>query len=171
MEGAERISLAAEKDGHRPNGTLDLLLRMVMVGGICFALSWAAVSLTRTSGSVAAIWPATAILLAVLLRSTPSRWPGYLLAGYIAGCAANLIYGDNLLLAAGLPFCNVVETLVTAVFLHRCFPQGVDLREIRQLAAVVVIAMLAAAASGATIGAALVEAVQSGNFWRTWFNW
>jgi len=39
LEGAERISLAAEKDGHRLNGTLDLLLRMVMVGSVCFALS------------------------------------------------------------------------------------------------------------------------------------
>ena len=171
MEGAERISLATEKSGERLNGTLDLLARMAMVGGICFVLSWAAVSLTRTSGSVAAIWPATAILLAVLLRSTPSRWPGYLLAGYIAGCAANLVYGDNLLLAAGLPIGNVVETLVAAVFLRRCFPQGVDLREIRQLAAVIVIAMLAAAACGATIGAVLIDGMQSDNFWRSWFNW
>lgn len=167
MEGAERISLATEKSGERLNGTLDLLARMAMVGGICFVLSWAAVSLTRTSGSVAAIWPATAILLAVLLRSTPSRWPGYLLAGYIAGCAANLVYGDNLLLAAGLPIGNVVETLVAAVFLRRCFPQGVDLREIRQLAAVIVIAMLAAAACGATIGAVLIDGMQSDSFWRS----
>jgi len=165
------MSLAPEPGGHRLDRALDLLARMAMVGGLCFALSWAAVSLTRTSGSVAAIWPSTAILLAVLLRSAPIRWPAYLLAGYIAGCAANLVYGDNLLVAAGLPFGNVVETLVAAIFLRRCFPQGVDLHEIRQLAAVVVVAMLAAAACGATIGAALIDIAQSGNFWRTWFNW
>lgn len=171
MEAAERMTPVPQESGHRLTRALELLMRMALVGGVCFILSWAAVSVTRTTGSVAAIWPATAILLAVLLRSPPARWPAYLLAGYVASCAANLVYGDNLLLATGLPLGNVVETLVAAIFLRRSFPQGVDLRDIRQLVAVVVIAMLAATACGATIGAGLLDMVHSGNFWRSWFNW
>ncbi len=170
MESAERMSPAWWK-GSRPNAVLDLLARMVMVGGFCFVLSWAAVMLTRTSGSVAAIWPATGILLVVLLRSKPVRWPAFLLAGYISGCGANLVYGDNLFIATALPLGNVIETLVAAILLRRCFLQGVDLSEARQLAALVVIGMLAATACGATIGAIVLDTVQSGNFWRTWFNW
>jgi len=170
LESAERMSPAWWK-GSRPNAVLDLLARMVMVGGFCFVLSWAAVMLTRTSGSVAAIWPATGILLVVLLRSKPVRWPAFLLAGYISGCGANLVYGDNLFIATALPLGNVIETLVAAILLRRCFPQGVDLSEARQLAALVVIGMLAATACGATIGAIVLDTVQSGNFWRTWFNW
>jgi PAS domain S-box-containing protein len=171
LEGAERMSPAPNEGGHRLNSALDLLARMVMVGAVCFAMSWGAIVLTRTSGTVAAIWPAGAILLAVLLRSKPIHWPSYLLAGYLAGCGANLIYGDDLLIASGLAFGNVVETIVAAILLRRCFPQGVDLREIKQLAGLVVIGMLAAAACGATIGAAVLDSAQSGNFWRTWFNW
>ena len=119
---------------------------MVILAVLCFAVSWTAVSLTRTTGSVAAIWPSTALLLGVLLRSKMARWPAYLLAGYVAGCGANLIYGDNLAIAAGLPLGNLVEALAAALLLRRCFPQGIDLREIRQLVVVVLIAMLAAAA-------------------------
>jgi PAS domain S-box-containing protein len=167
LEGAERMSPAPEGSGFRLDGALDLLARMVMVGAVCFLMSWGAIVLTRTSGSVAAIWPASAILLAVLLRSRPAHWPCYLFAGYLAGCGANLIYGDDLLIAAGLAFGNVVETIVAAILLRRCFPQGVDLREIRQLAGLVVIGMLAAAACGAVV----LDSVHSGNFWRTWFNW
>lgn len=170
LEGAERITFAVQAS-HRLHRTLDLLARMLMVAGVCFILSWAAVTLTRSSGSVAAIWPSTAILLAVLLRSSPARWPAYLFAGYIAGCGANFVYGDNLLLATGLPLGNVVETVVAAVLLRRLFPEGIDLRDIRQLVGVIVVAMLAATACGATIGAALIDTAQSGNFWRTWFNW
>ena len=153
------------------NRALELAARAVMVGAACFALSWAAVMLTRTTGSVAAIWPSSAILLGVLLRAAPRRWPLYLFAGYAAGCAANLIYGDNLLVAAGLPLGNLAETLAAAIFLRRCFPAGVDLGEIRQLAAVVVVGMLAAAACGATIGATILDAAYGGSFWRAWFNW
>ena len=171
MDGAEREPLAQDRRGGGLNAALDLLTRMVMLAVLCFAVSWAAVSLTRTTGSVAAIWPSTAILLGVLLRSKMTRWPAYLLASYIAGCGANLMYGDNLAIAAGLPLGNVVETLAAALLLRRCFPQGVDLREIRQLAAIVLIAMLAAAACGATIGAGILDSVYAGNFWRSWFNW
>ncbi|HEY4135867.1 MAG TPA: PAS domain S-box protein [Alphaproteobacteria bacterium] len=150
---------------------LDLIARIVMTGAASFVTSWIAITLTRTTGSVAAIWPTTAILLAILFRSKPSHWPGYLLAGYAAGVVANLMYGDNLLLAAGLPFGNVVETALAAIVLRRCFPDGVNLREIRQLAAMVIVAMLAAAASGATLGAGILDVVHVGNFWRNWFNW
>ncbi len=177
MDGAEREPLAEDKAlaKHMSLGgfdvALDLLTRMVMLAAICFVMSWAAVSLTRTTGSVATIWPSTAILLGVLLRSKATRWPAYLLAGYIAGCGANLMYGDNLVIAAGLPLGNAVETFAAALLLRRCFPQGVDLREIRQLVALVLIAMLAAAACGATIGAGILDSVHAENFWRSWFNW
>jgi len=171
LDGAEREPLADKIGSSGLNAALDLLTRMLMLAAICFAVSWAAVSLTRTTGSVAAIWPSTAILLGVLLRSKVARWPAYLLAGYAAGCGANLMYGDNLTVAAGLPLGNVVETFAAALLLRRCFPQGVDLREIRQLVAMVLIAMLAAAACGATIGAGILDSVRAGNFWRSWFNW
>ena len=153
------------------SAALDLPARAAMLGAVCFLMSWAAVSLTRSSGSVAAVWPATAILLGILLRARTARWPVYLLTGYIAGVAANLIYGDNLIIAAGLPLGNLVETLAAAAILHRLFPQGFDLKDIRQLAALVPVAVLAAAACGATIGAGVLHSEDVGSFWRTWFNW
>jgi len=170
LESEERKSSSPESTGGI-HGALDLLARAAILGAICFAVSWAAVTLTRTTGSVAAIWPSTAILLGALLRSKMAHWPAYLLAGYAAGCAANLSYGDNIAIAAGLPLGNVVETLAAALLLRRCFPLGVDLRDIGQLAAVALIAMLAAAACGATIGAVILDSVHAGNFWHNWFNW
>jgi len=176
LEGDIDKPSALESDALAPGrggmkAALELTARAIVLGLICLAVSWAAVSLSRTTGSVAAIWPSSAILLGVLLRSRASRWAAYLLAGYAAGFAANLIYGDNLAIAAGLPLGNVVETLAAALLLRRCFPLGVDLSEIRHLAAVVLIAVLAAAACGATIGATILNVTNAGDFWRSWFNW
>lgn len=171
MESPEQTPPVTGLGARGIRAAFELISRGIIVGLVCLALSWAAVTLTRMTGTVASVWPATGVLLGVLLRVPLGHWPVYLLGGYVAGIAANLIYGDNLSIAIGLPLGNLLETFVAALFLRRCFPNGVDLREIRQLIALVVIAMLAAAACGATVGAAVLDSVHVGNFWRSWFNW
>lgn len=82
-------------------------------------LVFTGVTYTREFGSVAPLWPATGLLLGVLLRF-PDYWrpiitvcaPGLLLANTIAG-------GDTLLVAMGLVVANMLSVLPALWVLHQ----------------------------------------------------
>ncbi|HTM77703.1 MAG TPA: hypothetical protein VL133_08750, partial [Devosia sp.] len=62
--------------------------------------------LTRPFGFLAALWPANAILLAVLVRNPSYATPWSWGAAFIAYMAADLLTGGNLAVTFGLTIAN-----------------------------------------------------------------
>ncbi|QUD89074.1 ATP-binding protein [Phenylobacterium montanum] len=130
-----------------------LWTRVVIVAGLVFCLTFVSLLFRRQLNDLSAIWPANAIVVAVLLRSQKAWWPSLLLAGLLANVAAKLIAGNALAPVVVLPVCNSLENLVCAWAALRLTGGEVDLTQPRQLrgfalAAGVIAPLSAALASG-----------------------
>jgi PAS domain S-box-containing protein len=96
-------------------------------------MAWGGIILAHASGQIYAIWPANGLLLAVLLKARPRQWPAYLLCGFTATIAANLLTGERPFLTAGLPFCDTLEILLAAAILWKLCAHPFDLQRRRTL--------------------------------------
>jgi len=98
-----------------------------------FAVATATIALTHSRASIAPIWPANAILLALLLRRPPTLWWDILVAGFIGNMAANLTTRDAIALPLLFSALNVVETMIAAAALRRTLCASMALIELRTL--------------------------------------
>jgi signal transduction histidine kinase len=139
-----------------------------------FAASVASIEFTRSAGSIAALWPANAIVLAALLRSNRSSTSGRSLTflGALAGIMlANLAAGDDVLLSTALAAANIAE-IGTAVWLVRRFDGNViDIRRPRSMFLFVLLAGGVAPLVSATIGATTVHAAHATSWSSIWLVW
>ena len=138
---------------------------------VYFAGALAATELTREAGSVAAIWPPNAVLLAVLLRSDIRNWPVYIFCCAGANLAANMLHGDTLPVAAGFALIHMVEVLSGCLLLRYTCDLPIMLRNVRQLVSFAVLAGIVAPMIGAFGGAALVNLAFDASFWEVWKVW
>src|SRR5687768_16897359 len=70
--------------------TRSACLRAVLAGAIgYFLLAATTVRLTSDGRNHATVWPADAVILALLLTSPRRRWPAIVLAGWLANLVAN----------------------------------------------------------------------------------
>ena len=87
-----------------------------------------AISLTRNSTSVAAIWPANAVLLAGLLGCRVRSSRAILLAaGFAANALATVANGDPWTIVATFPLIGVGESLLAYMSLRYVFGKRVAL--------------------------------------------
>src|SRR5438552_12397407 len=103
----------AATPGFRTLGKAALLFAAYFLG------AYLAIVLSRNIGSVAAIWPATAMAVGVLLMAEPREWPIYLLAAGGANFAAAIAADVPALVAIGFTALNLMEILLAAGLLHR----------------------------------------------------
>ena len=107
--------------------------KALFLGLTVFVLAAASVEFTRVTGSVAAIWPANAVVVAAFLRSPLGRWRD-LAAAALLGCAcANLATGDTLTTSLGFGLANGAEALVCAGLVRRFVGPTPDLTRIGHL--------------------------------------
>ncbi len=93
--------------------------RAPFLGGLLyFALATTTITLTSSWAGIAAVWPANAVALALLLRRPPSAWWPILLSVCLGNAAATWVTGGTL--NAPIPFslANVVEVTVAAMGLR-----------------------------------------------------
>ncbi|WP_186818175.1 MASE1 domain-containing protein, partial [Skermanella aerolata] len=102
--------------------------QLLLISALVFAGAWAGIMITHEADRIAPIWITNAVLLTVLLRSPPHRWPLVLAVGCTANVAANIATGDSAVTSLGLSACNTLEIMAAAWLLAR--PQGspLDLR-------------------------------------------
>jgi two-component sensor histidine kinase len=131
----------------------------------------AAIELTREAGNVGAIWPPNAVLLAVLLRSDIRNWPIYTICCAAATLAANMLYGDTLLVAAGFALVHMMEILSGCLLVRYACDPAIPLWNIRQFVSFAVLAGLIAPVIGASGGAALVSLTFDASYWAVWKVW
>jgi len=91
----------------------------VLLALAVFATGRMGIDLSRQSGSVAAIWIANAIPLAIMLVRPPREWWSYAAAAGAGYLALNLLSGTGLVVSLGFTVCNLGEVLIAAVLLRR----------------------------------------------------
>jgi signal transduction histidine kinase len=147
----------------------------LLLGGIAvFVTAFGSIALPAHTHSVAPIWPANAILLALVLRAGPR--PAYQIVTAAAGATAMLLAEfagrDFSLLAVLFTLANLVEVAVAAMLIRRLLPGVADLTNVHDLVVFLIVAgVLAplASASVAAISACTTHAVDLGPVWKSWF--
>ncbi|ATE64319.1 sensor domain-containing diguanylate cyclase [Rhizorhabdus dicambivorans] len=146
------------------------ILAALAGGAGYFLLAWGTIRLTSDGHNVAAIWPANALLLAIVLPIPVRRWPiyfaaalaGNILANYIAfgSLVAPILYGAN----------NLSEVLIAGMLLRRLDAHGNPLENVRSIARFALFACLAPAISAAA-GAATAHFVYGQPYWISYRIW
>jgi integral membrane sensor domain MASE1/anti-sigma regulatory factor (Ser/Thr protein kinase) len=136
---------------------------------IYFASAKLGLALAFSTPSVTAVWPPTGIALAALVLGGRRLWPGVLLGAFLANVTTDVpVYT-----AAGIAVGNTLEALVGAWLLDR-FGFRPELRRLRDIFALLVLAAFLSTALSATIGVASLsvgDSLQEGalSTWRVWW--
>ena len=104
-------------------GWRDRIMRSPWTGALVSALvfglvAWAGIELTRLGGRIAALWPANAVMLAILMMAGRRAYFRHLLLAYAANVLADILTGDHLLVALGLSACNTMEILAALLLME-----------------------------------------------------
>jgi PAS domain S-box-containing protein len=146
-------------------------LEPIAVGLAVLLFAWLSITLTRASGQIAAIWPVNALVLARVLHADVRRWPSLMLGGLVGNLCANLVVGDEALVAAGLGACNSIEVLVAAWGLRRVLGRNITLSRARDLLVFVGVAGLLAPSVSALLASGLLHLVNGASFGRDLLLW
>ncbi|HZF32290.1 MAG TPA: PAS-domain containing protein [Candidatus Angelobacter sp.] len=129
----------------------------------CFAIT-----LSRNIGSVAAIWPATAVALGVLLLSPARDWPAYLLAAGAANLAAGIATGVPPAISIGFTAFNLMEILLAAGLLRRLRAPADWLGSVRSLMMFLGVAAILAPTAATVLRSALSHVALQVPYWSAW---
>ena len=121
--------------------------------------------------AVSIIWPASGIVLAALLLTTPTEWPLLLLSAGMATELAQLWAGRSPLLSLALTVAHMVATLLAATLVRRWSAAPLAMTRLRDLVGLVTIAALASNALTALLGAGVAWASFGAPFWQSWQIW
>jgi signal transduction histidine kinase len=127
-----------------------------------------AITLSRNIGSVAVIWPATAVAVGVLLISPARGWPAYLAAAGAANLAAGIATAVPAGLSIGFTTLNVMEILLAAGLLRRLRAQADWLGSVGSLMRFLGIAAILAPTATAMLRSALIHFAQHVPYWSAW---
>ena len=151
----------------RATSSFRFILPPVATGVVYFLAAAITLQLVGGSDGIAILWPASGILLAILLSSGWDRAYRHVIAAAIASLAANGMAGNTLGISLGFTIANVLESVVAAWFLSSRLTRRLSFSEPGDLAWFCVAAVIGTA-SGATI-ALLTAQIPSIEFWFSWF--
>ncbi len=151
---------------------LELLGKTLGVALAVAVLAVVAIEATRQAGNVAPVWVANAFVVAVALRCGGQERLLYLAAAVPAFLAANLLFGDSLVVSVGLTAANLAEILAILFLLGRLLPGGANLRTLKDGTKLLVAAGFVGPLAGALVGALVIWQVYDAPYWavfRTWW--
>jgi diguanylate cyclase (GGDEF)-like protein/PAS domain S-box-containing protein len=119
LTGWERVG--AHKESMLPRQKLPIAkIATLLEAGIgYFVLAAVTIYLTNSSEGCAPVWPANALLVAIMLQRPRGQWPAILVAGFIGNALANLVTREALAAPLLFSLSNVVEVLIAAIALDR----------------------------------------------------
>jgi integral membrane sensor domain MASE1/anti-sigma regulatory factor (Ser/Thr protein kinase) len=125
-------------------------------------------ALAFATPSVTAIWPPTGIALAALLLGGLRLWPGVALGAFLANVTTDVPLATTM----GITLGNTLEAVVGASLLT-WFGFRPDLRRLRDIFGLVVLAGIVSTTISATIGVASLNLwdAPSQNLWTDWRVW
>ena len=154
-----------------PSRRLKQTGRIVAIAGLYVLAARAGLRLDAISGFASLVWPPTGIALAALLLGGYSLWPGVFLGAVIA----NVLTGAPILVAIGIGAGNSLEALFGAYALRRIPGFRLSLDRVRDVIALILLAVALAPFIAATIGVTtlqlggLVPRGAIGDTWRAWW--
>lgn len=123
------------------------LLKIALIAVVYFGTGKFGLSLNAVSGFAALIWPPAGIALAGLLICGFRVWPGI----FIGATAINYWAGASGFAAVGIGVGNTLEALLGYFFLKKVVGFNLNMKRIKDVAALVVVCLVASAVS-ATVG-------------------
>ncbi|MCX6544221.1 MAG: MASE1 domain-containing protein [Acidobacteria bacterium] len=146
-------------------------LRLCLFGA-AFYVAWALASLSQAGpDSVTAIWPASGMVLAVLMLSPQRRWPLWLGAMWVTNAAVGVFAGSPLLVMAAYSTTDVIEQFLAATLLVRVVGTPFTLGRLKEVVALVLVAAIGSNAITASLGGGVTALNHGLPFWPTWFSW
>jgi len=136
-----------------------------------FCLAAATIHLTSDGRNIATVWPANAVLLALVLARPLNGWWTILFAGFIGNIAANYITRGTIEGPLLYGIANIVEVLVAGIGLHASVDQGGVLRKPGMVFRFVLWAGIFAPFTSALLGAATASAVFDQSFRESFLTW
>jgi signal transduction histidine kinase/integral membrane sensor domain MASE1 len=145
----------------------------IVLGSGCAYLAAAlfAIRFFATNETPAAIWPATGLLLALMLIFPRRLWPGILIAAFVAAAASNFIAGKSLEFAIGLSSIDVVEALISGVLMTSVLGPRIRFARLREFTALVFLSAVVANGIAALAGAGFFTYQAGSPFWHSWRQW
>jgi diguanylate cyclase (GGDEF)-like protein len=94
-----------------------------LFAALVFGLAaWGGIELTRLGGRIAALWPANAVMLAILMMAGRRAYFRHLVLAFAANVLADLLTGDNISIATALSACNTLEILAALLLMESNTP-------------------------------------------------
>ena len=128
-------------------------------------------ALARQPGSVASIWFANALAVAVLACHRPAHWPRLLAGVGGALVLANLLWGDRWLLALSFVPANLAEVVLGAALIRRAGLVQSAPWSMPQLLRLLLLGAVLPQVLGASLGAVTLAAHGMAPFAAVWLPW
>lgn len=107
---------------------------MPVFAGLAYALlAWISSKISASGVHIAVIWPANAMLLAMLLRYPRAQWRGILIGAFIGNYAAALLYGHHVITPIFFGIANLIQAVIAAIGLRACAGEPCGLRDNKAL--------------------------------------
>ena len=144
------------------------ILPPIITGLSYYAAARTALYFTQGEDGIATLWPASGILIAVLLAVSDQKMNLHLVAAAIASLAANLGTGNGWSLAIGFTIANIAEAVVAIWLLRFRGGGGMSLMNLNELLGFSVAAAIGVLCSASI--ATLANPTPTFIFWFSWFS-
>lgn len=141
------------------------------MGFLIGATAWLSLTLAKGPGELAAIWIGNGIFTGWLLSKPTSAWPAYLVTGFLAGIAAELLSGSSGLYAVLISLCDLIEVLTVAGAVRYKIPDVGDPKRWVSLGGVATASTLVACALSGSLASAVTWFVYGSTFWTNFVSW
>jgi len=131
-----------------------IIFQVLIAGLLYLALAAATITLTSNGRDIATLWPANAVLVALMLQNPREAWRHILVAGFLANIVANVVTRDSALGPALFGISNMVEVFIVAWGMHTSVAADGILRRPSSLWRFLFWAVLVGPAISSVLGAA-----------------
>ncbi len=134
-------------------------------------LAFAAIVVARQPGTIAVIWLANGVAIALIASAPPSRTVAMLAMAALGNLVANLLYGDPLGLSLAFLPPNTLDVALGVYLVRRSGRAERFASDHGSFLRVLVAGSLLPPLLGATTGAATLQALGFATFERVWADW
>ena len=144
---------------------------MALLALVVAVSTWVSIDLTRVAGSVASVWVANGIVVAMLLFAPFRRWPLMVGATFAGELGARLLHGDAFASSLVNSVANVFEILLIAGAIRRKVPDITDASRLLALSATATGSTVVACGLSGLVAAAFAHVYHGGSFGEIWLTW
>ncbi len=148
---------------------LSAIALAVCIGLLCLL----SITFTHQPGGLSNLWPASGVLVGVLLTAPASRWNVYIVAALLANVLVRLMYTGGWYSSIVLGIVSTLDAFVVAYALRRFGGNLFDMSRTIAVSTLATTSTIVACAASALIAAATLKIFRGADFWplfATWFS-